>query len=324
MVYLRDPVRLPKHHATRADKAAARLRLRVPASRKLFLFFGDVSGRKGLWELIDSLGALTIEEMQLTCLAIVGQAEPHVERRLAPRLERLAAATPLSIMRRAAYVDEAELGDWFTAADVVLAPYIQHVGTSNILFLAAAYRRPVISQDFGLMARLTRDYRLGLTVNPSDPSALAGAMRSFLGETPPPVFDPEVAYALAKRACNTRNLLTLFSKSSGPISVREPQALSRRAGTVSNNEAIVFGICDRSLPVSRRKQGKDRSADANLPKAMRPTLGQRRTLSGPKNSRAAEAGARMICVSRRPEGCGSRTARIGKPEESRSGAISFR
>ena len=195
-----------------ADKVAARLRLGVPAGRKLFLFFGDIAGRKGLWELINSLGALTTEEMQLMCLAVVGHAEPHVERRLAPRLERLAAATPLSIMRRPAYVDEAELGDWFTAADVVLAPYMHHVGMSGILLLAAAYRRPVISQDFGPMGRLTRDYRLGLTVNPSDPSALAGAMRSFLGETPPPVFDPEVAYALAKEQSREKFTDTLLEK----------------------------------------------------------------------------------------------------------------
>jgi glycosyltransferase involved in cell wall biosynthesis len=150
--------------------------------------------------------------MQLTCLAIVGRAEPHVERRLAPKLQRLAAATPLSIMRRAAYVDEAELGDWFTAADVVLAPYRQHVGTSNIIFLAAAYRRPVISQDFGLMAKLTRDYRLGLTVDPSDPSALASAMRSFLTENAPPVFDPEVAYSLAHEHANEKFTDALIEK----------------------------------------------------------------------------------------------------------------
>jgi glycosyltransferase involved in cell wall biosynthesis len=212
VVHLPDPVRLPEHHATRADKIAARLRLGIPAGRKMFLFFGDVTGRKGLWELIDSLATLTIEEIQLMCLAIVGHAEPHVERRLAPMLEKLAATTSLSIRRRAAYVDEAELGDWFTAADIVLAPYVHHVGMSGILLLAAAYLRPVISQDFGAMGRLTRDYRLGLTVNPNDLSALAGAMRSFLGDTPPPVFDPEVAYALAKEQSREKFTDTLLEK----------------------------------------------------------------------------------------------------------------
>jgi glycosyltransferase involved in cell wall biosynthesis len=212
VVHLPDPVRLPQHHATHADKVAARLRLGIPAGRKLFLFFGDIASRKGLLELINSLRALTTEEMQLLCLAVVGHAEPHFERRLTPRLEELAAATPLAITRRAAYVGEAELGDWFTAADVVLAPYMHHVGTSGILLLAAAFRRPVISQEFGPMGRLTRDYQLGVTVNPSDSSALAGAIRSFLRDTPPPVFDPEVAYALAREQSHEKFTNTLLEK----------------------------------------------------------------------------------------------------------------
>jgi glycosyltransferase involved in cell wall biosynthesis len=212
VVHLRDPVRLPQNHATHADKVGARLRLGIPDGRRLFLFFGDIGGRKGLWELIHSLSALTTEEMQHICLAIVGYAEPHFEQHLAPTLERLATATPLSITRRAAYVDEAELGDWFTATDVVLAPYINHVGMSGILLLAAAFRRPVISQDFGPMGRLTRDYRLGLAVNPSDPSALADAIRSFLGDTPPPAFDPEIAYALAKKQSHEKFTNALFEK----------------------------------------------------------------------------------------------------------------
>jgi glycosyltransferase involved in cell wall biosynthesis len=211
VVHLRDPVRLPQHHATHADKVAARLRLGIPVGRKLFLFIGDISGRKGLWELINSLSALTTEEMQLIFLAIVGYAEPHFDQRLAPILERL-AATPLSIARRAAYVDEAELGDWFTAADVVLAPYMNHVGVSGILLLAAAFRRPVISSDFGPMGRLTRDHRLGLTVNTSDPSALAAAIRSCLGDTAPPGFDPEIAYALAKEQSHEKFTNTLLEK----------------------------------------------------------------------------------------------------------------
>jgi hypothetical protein len=62
------------------------------------------------------------------------------------------------------------------------------------------------------MGRLTRDYRLGLTVNPSEPSAFAGAIRRFLGDTPPPVFDPEVAYALAKEQSHEKFTDTLLEK----------------------------------------------------------------------------------------------------------------
>jgi glycosyltransferase involved in cell wall biosynthesis len=199
VTYLKDPVRLPADHATPAEKAATRSRLGVPDDRKLFLFFGDIRGRKGLWKLIEAVGKLTSAEQARMCLAVVGLAEPVVERRLGPQLKALAKSTPLSVIRRAAYVGESELGEWFTAADVVLAPYMRHVGMSGILLLAAAYRRPAISQEFGPMGRLTRENSLGLTVDTRDGAEVARALRSFLGDTSPPGWDADVAYAFAKQ-----------------------------------------------------------------------------------------------------------------------------
>jgi glycosyltransferase involved in cell wall biosynthesis len=198
VVYLKDPVRLPQCRPADGERAAARSRLGVPSGRKLLLFFGEIRGRKGVWKLLDSVTILKPEETARICLAIVGRTEAPVERELTSRLEKLVADTPLTIIRRAQYVDEIELGEWFTAADVVLAPYVRHVGMSGILLLAAAHRAPVIAQDFGLMGRLTRERGLGVTANPSNPVDLANAMRRFLGDTPPPEWDEEAAYAFAQ------------------------------------------------------------------------------------------------------------------------------
>src|SRR5262249_40851016 len=91
VVHLQDPVRLPEHTTTHADRLAARLRLGAPADRTFFLFFGDIAPRKGLWILIRSLSELSAEDMQRVCLAIVGPSEPHVERRLALSLKEFTA-----------------------------------------------------------------------------------------------------------------------------------------------------------------------------------------------------------------------------------------
>jgi glycosyltransferase involved in cell wall biosynthesis len=196
--YLPDPVRLPARDLGVRAREEAKTRIGAPKDRKLFLFFGDIRGRKGIWRLMDALEHLTGAERAETCIAIVGHAESSVEMRLMRLLKSL-ADTPLSIIRRAAYVDEGELGDWFTAADVILAPYSHHVGMSSMLLLAAAYRRPAISQNFGPMAKLTEESRLGLTVDSCDPEALADAMRRFLDGESPPEWDPEKAHALAER-----------------------------------------------------------------------------------------------------------------------------
>jgi hypothetical protein len=55
----------------------------------------------------------------------------------------------------------------------VLAPYQRFVGSSGVLLWAARAGRPVLAQEFGLIGRLTRDYRLGVVADSSDPAKLA-------------------------------------------------------------------------------------------------------------------------------------------------------
>jgi glycosyltransferase involved in cell wall biosynthesis len=194
---LLEPVNLPTRLPTPAEREEIKSRLGVPADRKLFLLSGDINGRKGVWRLLESIAQLTPEESARICLAIVGRAEAAFEQRLVPQLEAVAASTQVAFIRRAEYVDDGELSDWFIAADVVLVPYIHHVRVSGILLLAAAHRKPVISAVQGPLGKLTRKYRLGVTVDPNEPEELARAMVSFLDETPPAGWDPEIAYAYA-------------------------------------------------------------------------------------------------------------------------------
>ena len=198
VVCLMEPVRLPERLPTCAEGKVARSRLGAPADKKLFLLTGDISGRKGIWKLLDAITLLTPEETSRMCLAIVGRAEAVVEQRMTLQIKALVASTPVVIIRRAQYVEDSELADWFTATDVVLAPYIGHVGMSGILLLAAAHRKPVISTPLGAMGRITQEYLLGPTADPSNPAELAQAIRCFLNEGPTHGWDPETAYAFAK------------------------------------------------------------------------------------------------------------------------------
>jgi hypothetical protein len=70
-------------------------------------------------------------------------------------------------------LDQAELASLVRQCDVVLAPYQRFVGSSGVLLWAAVSGRPVLAQEFGLVGRLTRDHRLGVSVDASDPSHIA-------------------------------------------------------------------------------------------------------------------------------------------------------
>jgi glycosyltransferase involved in cell wall biosynthesis len=195
---LKEPVWIPERAPTEQERTQTRSRLGVFADRKLFLLAGDIDGRKGVWQVLKSIERLPLEEQARIALAIVGRSDASFEQQLAPRLEAFAASTPVVILRRAEYVDESELSDWFTAADVVLVPYIRFVRVSGILLLAAAHRKPVIAPNQGALGRLTRKYSLGTTADPTDPEGLASAIAGFLSDSPPPGWNADIAYAYAE------------------------------------------------------------------------------------------------------------------------------
>jgi glycosyltransferase involved in cell wall biosynthesis len=197
VAYLPDPVRLPEYAPTAAEVADMRSRFGIPPGRKLFLMFGDLRPRKGLWKLFAALSHLAPDECAKVSVALVGHSEPVIEERIALEISAL-ADRPISIIREARYVPDRDRDAWFDVADVILAPYVRHVGSSGILMLAAAHRKPSISQDFGQMARITRENSLGVTADTRDPMDLARAMRDFLGPALPPGFDPDAAYAFAR------------------------------------------------------------------------------------------------------------------------------
>lgn len=210
VVYLPDPVRLPEKLLTREEVEGAKAKLAVGRGRRLVTIIGDIAPRKGLYPLIEALRLLAPAEQRQVCLALVGSSADQNEERLAPALTALAQETEVQVIRRRCYIDDAEMRVWFAASTVIAAPYTRHVGMSGILLLAAAFGRPVISQEFGLMGRLVEEHGLGLTVDPVNRVALADAVRMFLAPQLPPAWDPRRAAAFARQHSHEQFASKLF------------------------------------------------------------------------------------------------------------------
>ena len=71
----------------------------------------------------------------------------------------------------------------------MLAPYQRFVGSSGVLLWAARAGRPVLAQAFGLVGRLTREHRLGLVANSSDPAKLAAEIERMVDGGPQTFID---------------------------------------------------------------------------------------------------------------------------------------
>ncbi len=177
---LDDPVPLPPVGG--ADGVVLRRRFGVEEGRSILLFFGQPQPRKGILQLLDALAAMPAPSQRRLCLFMAGPESGIDPALLQARLQPLAAQGLVQVVRRAEHVPQEEVGDYFRASDIVLVPYQRHLGSSNILLLAAAHGRPALSQDYGLMGEYVRRHGLGLAVDTTRPQEIAAALQRMLDQ----------------------------------------------------------------------------------------------------------------------------------------------
>lgn len=168
----------------KVSREVARQRLGV--KQPLVLFFGYVRPYKGVHYLIDAFARVK-EKLGVT-LAIVGEfyepSLPYVE-----HIERLELADSILFVDR--YVSDEEVGLFFSAADVVVLPYVSAT-QSGVVQIAFAFERPVISTSVGGIPEVVRHDVNGLLVPPNDSDALAVAIERFFNEELGDVFSRNI------------------------------------------------------------------------------------------------------------------------------------
>lgn len=160
-----------------ADRVAARARLGLPEEAPVALFFGFVRPYKGLETLIEALPAVVarIPDLQL----VVAGEFWRPAAALAERAERLGVAERVRFDDR--YIPNEELGDYYAAADLLVAPYLEAT-QSGVVTLAPAYGLPVVASRVGGLPEAVEDGVTGLLVPPGDPAALGTALLRVLAD----------------------------------------------------------------------------------------------------------------------------------------------
>jgi glycosyltransferase involved in cell wall biosynthesis len=211
VVSLPDPVE--SSHAPSAEVEVWRRRFNIPADRKVLLLFGQLTERKGLEELLNAIRELQPRECDRCCLLLVGVIDHEYRQRILPRLEEARNALGLLVVHHPAYVPEADVAALFQLSHGILVPYPRHAGMSGVVLLAAAAGRPVLSSDYGLMAAFVRQHRLGLTVDVTDPRALALALRQLIDATPGQLIDRDYASRMVAMHHPTRFAALILKRS---------------------------------------------------------------------------------------------------------------
>lgn len=208
----------------------------APAGRRLFVLFGVLSERKGVLALLQALAELDAADAAGIAVLIAGEVETAIRPAVEAAAADLAHRQPrLWLHLEPRFLRTGEIAALIDRADVVLAPYQRFVGSSGVLMWAASRGRPVIAQDYGLVGRLVREHRLGLTVDTADPSALAAAMVVAAGHTAAGLADPSHMAAFAARATPAAFAAAVLD----PVlpDVRRRRAAARRPGAESGTES---------------------------------------------------------------------------------------
>jgi glycosyltransferase involved in cell wall biosynthesis len=188
VVHLADPVQ--PDPAKSENLAALKTQLGIAADRQVFLLFGGVDGRKGIYQLLEAIALLPPAVCQHLCLLLVGQPHPTDRINIHHQIRALCETRQLQAIEHYEFIPEADVSAYFQLADVILAIYQRHVGMSGILLLAAAAGKPVLSSDYGLMGELVLRYQLGLVVDSTQPTEIAKALTSLLSASSQTIANP--------------------------------------------------------------------------------------------------------------------------------------
>jgi glycosyltransferase involved in cell wall biosynthesis len=179
---------VPEPVPTETERASARLHLRLPADGPLLLLFGMLKAYKGIEDLLTAMPAV---HARFPRCRLVVAGEPLMPMQpLEQQIERLGIRDV--VILRPSFIPQAEVAAYFTAADLVLAPY-REIAASGVVVTAQGHARAVVVTRVGGLPEFVEPDSCGLVVPPRDPDALAEAICRALA-------DPEELTRMGERA----------------------------------------------------------------------------------------------------------------------------
>lgn len=174
--YILQPHPLYDHFGQKMDKRAAQEALGLDPGKRTLLFFGLIRDYKGLDLLIDALPLLG-EEYQLI---IAGESYGSFEKYQA-QIAASGCADRIHIFNR--YIDDEEVPQFFSAADLCVLPY-KSATQSGITAISLHFDLPVVATPVGGLAESIEKPGIGLMTEGISAEAIAKTVRAFYAANP--------------------------------------------------------------------------------------------------------------------------------------------
>jgi len=151
----------------------ARKHFHFKSKDKVILFFGYIRKYKGLHYLIEAM-SIVLHQMDVRLL-IAGEFYDDRENYL-QQIQRLGLEEAVSVIDD--YIPNEEVGLYYSAADVIVLPYISAT-QSGIIQIAYNYEKPVITTNVGGLPEVVAEGKTGFIVPSKNAEALAQAIVKF-------------------------------------------------------------------------------------------------------------------------------------------------
>jgi glycosyltransferase involved in cell wall biosynthesis len=155
------------------EKEQARRELGIAPDKKTLLFFGLVRPYKGLKYLIQAMERVS---KSIDCVLLVAGEFYESKQEYLGLIRELALEGHIII--RDEYVKNEAVSLYFSAADVVVLPYVTAT-QSGIVQIAFGLNKPVITTNVGGLPEAVEDGKTGFVVDPASPEQLAEAILKF-------------------------------------------------------------------------------------------------------------------------------------------------
>ena len=162
------------------SRAEAQLKLELHGDT--ILFFGFIRPYKGITELLRAM-PLILRERPITLL-VVGEFWEGREAFL-QLVRELQIEHAVKVIDK--YIPNEDVGLYFSAADLLVLPYISGTG-SGIVQVAWGLEKPVVATRVGSLPEVVEDGTTGYLVNPGNSQELAQAIVRFFAEGKGPEF----------------------------------------------------------------------------------------------------------------------------------------
>ena len=165
-------------------EALSNLGISVHLDKKILLFFGIIRDYKGLDLLLKSLKQLDDSYFLIVAGEVYGSFDKYDE-----IIKEFGLENKIALYNQ--YIDDSEVKNYFSAADVCILPY-KSATQSGITNISYHFELPIIATNVGGLAETIVHGKTGVIVDEVSEKALAVAIRSYFQNYDSSLFSNEI------------------------------------------------------------------------------------------------------------------------------------